>query len=231
MSKQYLILEFPKHAVKQDAFQLFGHDATLQSLTLHVTRALLPSFYQFLQRGFFFGALVGCNIRALLCEQLGLDEQYVSERVTTVFLNGKPVDDIDSVIVREGSVLSLSAAMPGLVGAAMRRGGRYAFLRDSITQQETAAPAESKAGVIQMRLFNMVMEELGPSFLEKGIIVQTAGLITFFGDQPEEFWGGCKLIALDGIPLEPARIKDGSALSGGEWLMLSVVASQESHCP
>jgi hypothetical protein len=209
----------------------YPFEPTLQSLTLHVTRAQLPSFFQFLQRGFFFGALVGCSIRALLCEQLGLDEQYVSERITTVFLDGKPVDDIDSVIVREGSVLSLSAAMPGLVGAAMRRGGRYAFLRDSITQQETAGPGESKAGVVQMRLFNMVMEELGPSFLEKGIIVQTSELIKFFGEQPEEFWGGCKLIALDGIPLESGRIKDGSSFSSGAWLMLSAVTSQESRCP
>jgi len=209
----------------------YPFEPTLQCLTLHVTKALLPSFFQFLQRGFFFGALVGCSIRALLCEQLGMDEQYVSQRVTTVFLDGKPVDDIDSVIVREGSVLSLSAAMPGLVGAAMRRGGRYAFLRDSITQQQTAASMECRPGIVQMKLFNMVMEELGPSFLEKGIIVQTGELITFFSEQPEEFWGGCKLIALDGIPLEPWRIKNGSALSSDEWLMLSVVASQESHCP
>jgi len=45
----------------------------------------------------------------------GLDEDYVTQRISTIFLDGKPVDDIDTLLVRDGAVLSLSAAMPGLV--------------------------------------------------------------------------------------------------------------------
>ncbi len=93
------------------------------------------SFFQFLQGGFFLGASVGCSIHELLCEQLGLGEEYVLQRITTLFLDGKPVDDIDSAVVRDGATLSLSAAMPGLVGAAMRRGGAFASLRSSITAE------------------------------------------------------------------------------------------------
>jgi hypothetical protein len=206
-------------------------NTALPSLTLHVAEALLPSFFRFLQSGFLFGALVGCSIRELLCEQLGLDEEYVSSRITTIFLNGKPVDDIDAVVVRGGSVLSLSAAMPGLVGAAMRRGGRYAFLRDSITQERSVVSSERRPGIVEMKLFNMVMEELGPTFLKKGIILKTAELARFFNERPDEFWGGCSRIALDGTILEPGHIRDGSAFPGEERMVLSVVRDNPDPPP
>ncbi|MCP4349944.1 MAG: endonuclease/exonuclease/phosphatase family protein [Desulfobacterales bacterium] len=57
---------------------------------------------------------VGCSIRSLLCKQTDVASDYVDERISTVFLDGKPVDDVDSAIVKNGSVLALSAAMPGL---------------------------------------------------------------------------------------------------------------------
>lgn len=206
-------------------------NAVLPSLTLHVAEALLPSFFRFLQSGFQFGALVGCSIRELLCEQLGLDEEYVSNRITTIFLDGKPVDDIDAAVVGDGSVLSLSAAMPGLVGAAMRRGGQYAFLRNAITQERTVVSSERRPGSVEMKLFNMVMEELGPTFLKKGIILKTAELVRFFNAQPDEFWGGCRGIALDGTILEPGHIRDGSAFPREERMVLSAVPDNENHCP
>ena len=206
-------------------------NTAIECLTLHVAERLLPSFYRFLQRGFLFRAAVGCSIRELLSEQLGLDEEYISKRITTIFLDGKPVDDIDAVAVREGSVLSLSAAVPGLVGAAMRRGGRYAFLRDSITQQRTAAPSKCRPGVVEMKLFNMVMEELGPSFLKKNILVRTAELVRFFSEQGEEFWGGCTRIALDGTLLKPEQVRDGSIFRGAAWMVLSVAGETDDHCP
>ncbi len=200
-------------------------------LTIEVGHGLLSSFFQFLQRGFFLGASVGCSIRALLCEQLGLDEKYVSQRITTIFLDGKPVDDIDSAIVRDGATLSLSAAMPGLVGAAMRRGGAFASLRSSITAKEGDVSARRGAGVIRLKLFNMVMHELGPEFLKKGITVKHAQLIDFFKEQSEEFWHGVSMIALNGAQVERHVLTDSALFSPSDWTMLSVVSNSRDHCP
>ena len=52
-------------------------------------------------------------------------------------LDGKPVDDIGAALVQDGSTLALSAAMPGLVGATLRRGGAYSSFRSAITYHET----------------------------------------------------------------------------------------------
>jgi hypothetical protein len=195
-------------------------------LAIQARKQILRSFFPLLQRGFSFGALVGCSIRELLCEQLGIEEEYVTRRISTIFLDGKPVDDIDTVLVRDGSVLSLSAAMPGLVGAAMRRGGTYAYLRDSITAPESCDRESAKPGLVQMKLFNMVMDELGPNFLRRGILVSVRELRDFFVDQPPAFRAAIANATLNGIPVASQLLSDAKTLSG-QSIMLSVIEAGE----
>jgi hypothetical protein len=118
----------------------------------------------------------GCTVKALLMEQWGLPQDYVMGRISTLFLNGKPVDDMEAAIVRDGAVLALSSAMPGLVGAVMRRGGYYASLRGGITYHETAAGASRRSGTITVKLFNLLIRELGPAFLAQGFRVRCRDL-------------------------------------------------------
>ncbi len=195
-------------------------------LAIQVRKQAIRSFFSLLQRGFSFGALVGCSIRELLCDQLGIDDAYVTQRVSTIFLNGKPVDDIDAVLLRDGSVLSLSAAMPGLVGAAMRRGGTYAYLRDSITARESRDRPSARPGIVRMKLFNMVMEELGPAFLRRGVIVSVAELADFFMEQSPAFWAALLETTLNGTPIAHDLLSHGNGLSG-EAITLSVVEAKE----
>lgn len=195
-------------------------------LAMQVRKQAIRSFFPLLQRGFSFGALVGCSIRELLCEQLGLDEAYVTQRISTIFLDGKPVDDIDTVLVRDGAVLSLSAAMPGLVGAAMRRGGTYAYLRDAITARESIGCPSPRPGLVQMKLFNMVMEELGPGFLRRGIIVDVPELADFFRDQSPAFWAAVVKATLNERPVALDLLSSGKAMSG-QSMMLSAIETGE----
>ena len=91
-------------------------------------------FFPLLQQGFTVRARTGCSIRELLCGQFGIDPDYLKQRITTIFLNGKAIDDPESSRVADGATLALSAAMPGLVGATMRRGGYYAAMRGAIAR-------------------------------------------------------------------------------------------------
>ncbi len=133
-------------------------------------------FFSLFQNGVEVRAKTGCSIRSFLCDQLGIDPQYVSERILTVFMNGRPVDDIDGAIIRDGSTLSLSAAAPGLVGATVRRGGTYAVLRNSITHREEDIRDTGHEGTIKVKLFNLVAKELGPLLLERGILIRGSEL-------------------------------------------------------
>src|SRR6185369_18094764 len=108
-------------------------DELKSNLVLTMMPDQLRAFYPMLQQGVNVPATVGCTLKSLLCDQFAIPADYVTDRITTVFLDNRPVDDLDRAIVQDGSRVTLSAAMPGLVGATMRRGGFYAALRQGIS--------------------------------------------------------------------------------------------------
>ena len=64
--------------------------------------------------------------------------------------------------------LALSAAMPGLVGATLRRGGTYAAMRAAITRAaERGAAAAREEPLVRVKLFNLLIDELGPLLLAR----------------------------------------------------------------
>ncbi|MEE9609677.1 MAG: hypothetical protein V3W19_00415 [Desulfatiglandales bacterium] len=151
-------------------------------------------------------AQVGCSIKTVLCEQFGLSPDYLEKRVQTVFLDGKPVDDFDSAIVNSGSILALSAAMPGLVGAILRRGGRYAPMRDQISHKGETGSTSLQEGMISLKLFNILLKELGPPFLKRGIWVNGKDLEDFIKRQSDHFWEGCKAAHVDGEKIDLGKL-------------------------
>jgi len=122
-----------------------------QSLTLRVSRRQLERFHPLMQEGFMVRTQLGCTIKALLCDQFKVSPEYLEARVQTVFLNGKPVDDIESTEIPAGATLALSAAMPGLVGATLRRGGYYAPMRSDITYRKEEAHGARGEGMVRIK--------------------------------------------------------------------------------
>lgn len=128
------------------------------TVRLTLTKA---AFRALLQRGVGISGSAGTKVREFLQGILGIDPSYVEEKLQTVFLDGHPVDDLDRAVVRPGPVLALSAAMPGLAGATMRRGGYYAPLREGITHGEgTATEGNGEKGVVVVKLFNRPLADL-----------------------------------------------------------------------
>lgn len=182
--------------------------------------------FYILQGGFRVRAEVGCSIGEFLHGQYGISREYIAERIRTVLLDGEPVDDVDSATLRDGSTLALSGAMPGLVGAVMRSGSRYASFRQSITHRESA-DTDGGEGVIRVKLFNFVMAELGADFLRRGIYVNTDELRDFLSEREDDFWKGCRKILLNRKPLEPDLLREGRLLSGKE-VFLELKGSSEA---
>jgi hypothetical protein len=137
--------------------------------TVHWERSRIPLLYPAFQRGVLIRVRLGGDIRSLLCDQLGLDPDYVAKRIQTAFLNGKPVDDFDEATVGEGAVLTLSGALPGLAGATLRKGGFYSSMRASVSYAKGAEREEEQEGFITVRVFNILLRELAPALLAYGI--------------------------------------------------------------
>jgi hypothetical protein len=193
-------------------------------LGLVIDENQLHHLFLILQSGFFLKIEVGCSLKTFLVGEIGLSPEFIEERIQTIFLDGQPVDDLDSAIIKDGSSLALSSAMPGLVGAAMRRGGFYGALRSSITYRETGEPDMAHEGTVRIKLYNLLMKELGALFLMKGIYMFSSDLAGFLSNQPESFWMGCRSILLDDEPLSKDGLLQGNSLSHHEMTYLTVQA-------
>ena len=195
-------------------------------LHLVVGPGRIGDFLQIFRTGVGVAVRVGCSLEELLCGQFQLDESYVDRRITTIFLDGKPVDAVGLTRILEGSTLALSAAMPGLAGAILRRGGALSPLRANIPREESGAEAPERDGVITVKLFNLLGPELAPGFLRRGVLLPAADPEAFLRRRPPAFWDGCREILLDGRRVEATSLKDGSLAIPGDPVALSVVLQE-----
>lgn len=166
-------------------------------LNLKVAGDKIHFFFSFLRQGFMVETPVGCSVKTMLNNTLGMDDNYVEDRIKTIFLDAKPVDDINTACINDGSVLALSGAMPGLAGATLRRGGELASFRGSISCRSDGKNALSQEGHVVLKLFNLLVNDLGPIFLKQGILLKKQ-LEDFFDSRPVDFLPSLKSAYLDG---------------------------------
>lgn len=160
---------------------------TVEDVRLHITvpETMVSKFFDLLQAGFAVKAETGVTIKAFLRDQIGLSETYVDERIQTLFLDFKPVDDADQATIQDGSRLALSAAMPGVAGALFRKGGRYRAMRKGISHQTKEDSPGRKKSWVTIKLFNLVLRELGSFFLSKGVRLDGRQVQDFINSLPE----------------------------------------------
>jgi hypothetical protein len=161
-----------------------------------------------LQRGFIIKSRAGCTIEEFLHRELKLNTDYIQNKISTIFLDGKPVDDITKAMIEDGSILSLSGAMPGLVGAVMRRSSYYASFRDSISYKPPVRSKAQKESSLCLRLFNMILYDLGPKFLQKGILITLANFSEYIKILSANAYQGVDRIILNNKVVDHNFLKD-----------------------
>jgi len=166
----------------------FYHMKDINEIEVHLSNnAAREMCSQLFQSGVLLKVQVGVSIKNLLCEQLSLDKTYVDKRITTIFLNSQPVDDITKAIIKNNDTLALSSAMPGLVGATLRRNSHLAPLRNNITFKEYRNNDDIQAyGLIHLKLFNLILQEAGPFLLQRGVVTGFEDLIDLFDNKMSE---------------------------------------------
>ena len=109
---------------------------------------------------------------------------------------------MERATVEDGATLSLSAAMPGLAGAVLRKGGYYAAMRDQISFKGETTSASMQAGRVLVKLFNMPLQELGPIFLKHGVWVESDKFKDVLKARADDFQRGCGEVLADGRQFE-----------------------------
>ncbi len=150
-----------------------------------IDTAIVPRFYPLIEKGYWTSVREGSTILDFLTEDLSLDSEYVENRIQTIFLNHKPVDDIASAPLYDNDRIAFSAAMPGLLGATMRKAGAYSTMRASISYDEkkpqpAAQPGSLNTGIwIFVKFFNLIVKEIGTDVLKRGIRITGETLLDF----------------------------------------------------
>ncbi|MGB4270587.1 MAG: hypothetical protein WBK20_15595 [Spirochaetota bacterium] len=137
-------------------------------------------FIPILQKGFCIKTYSGSSIMEFLL-QCGLSEEYIVNNIKTVFLDNKPVDDLINSFIEDDSTLSLSGAMPGLVGAVMRIRSPFQSFRNTISYATTPNKGTTtirKEAIITLKLFNTVLSDTAILFLRNGIFIDGKTLLS-----------------------------------------------------
>jgi hypothetical protein len=171
----------------------------------------IKRFIRFFTAGVTLPITTGGSLKETVCGQLGVSEAYFEERIQTIFLNFKAVDKPETARVQAGATITLSAAMPGLVGATMRRGGTFANLRSSISFVEIDGDIEQRQSLITLKLLNMVGRELGPAFLANGVYLPGEQLADFLARADSDLQNGCREVVLN------SEITDWEGLRAHDW--------------
>ena len=206
--------------INSNPAKLFPHLAFL------VDEKILYHFFLLLQQGVMVKSRIGCSVLLFLQEQFGAGPDII-EKIQSIMIDGKPVDDIRSALIKDGTTLALSAAMPGLVGATLRRGGAYSSFRSTITYQESGTTSTPSFGFVKIKLFNLLMEELGPKLLNNGILIRSIDFFNFVAEQDQEFWRGCRQITLNAKPIDAGQLQNPTWHKVMDQLVISV--SSESR--
>ena len=174
-----------------------GNTPSKLHLCMTITAASVPRFFSLLSAGFSFIVKAGCSINDLLSQEFGIPEAYIDDRVQTIFLNGKAVDDSKSATLQDGAALALSAAMPGMVGSTFRKEGVFASMRSQISHVTDPSVHHDRQIEVKLKLFNLIAKELGPAFLQKGVIIQGKLFQNFALRYSEDLKAACISIHLN----------------------------------
>lgn len=124
---------------------------------------------------------------------------YLADRVQTILLNGDAVDDLEISFSPGKNTIALSAAMPGLAGAILRRNSLCSALRKTAGGRPESDPDNASIEV-KIKLFNMIAQEKGGPLLRQGGIIESVLIYDYFQNRPG------LLAKLDKIELDKEEI-------------------------
>jgi hypothetical protein len=179
-------------------------------------------FSMLLQRGVRVIFTRGQSIMDLVCSQYGIPQDYLDNRIQTIFLDGKAVDQPETRMLSDGCTLSMAAAMPGLAGATLRKGGVLGGFRSGITHSEDCEAQDACQAGMTLKLFNLLIPEIGPVILGKGIVLDRPGLEEFMGRLPQGFWSLCRKAGADGAEMTPQEFSSLGWLPQSKEALVSV---------
>lgn len=171
-------------------------------LTLELPEKAVAGFASLLQHGILFAVDRPIALLPFLLALPGFTAEYLEQTVQTIFIDGVAADTLERELPA-GTVLALSAAMPGLAGAIFRRQGLHSMLRSQPAAKQESTRVES--GFVTLKLFNTIAVDRVHDLLPHGILVTSKTLRDFAGKREDLFQPPARLI-FEGQPVTHADL-------------------------
>ncbi|MFP3981011.1 MAG: hypothetical protein ACLFUY_06425 [Desulfobacterales bacterium] len=190
-------------------------------MEIHIPQRLLSLMRLVLARGIHYQAPAGISVSRFLEQHLQLDADFIHNRIQTIFINGQAVDDPEETRIHAPCSLALSAAMPGLFGAAFRKDGQYRAMRQSYKAGRSGPEnSESDAMVpVTVKCFNQVAEAIGNDLLGRGVCMDAGDFLQFWNSQHTVLEPGCLGVWMDGAQINPEQVADRLGETTGDIVL------------
>lgn len=173
---------------------------TAPRLTLKVQTGQISKLSAVLQMGFYLPVPAGSSVKAVL-DAAGFSPSYLQDKVKTVFLDGTAVDNLEAERIKHRSVIAVSGAMPGLVGAIFRKDSPISGLRSNVAKRPYDRSHQHGDELVLLKMFNIIAEEMGPELLRSGLTVAGKDMENFFANRRELLEKAILEVELDGKPI------------------------------
>lgn len=161
--------------------------------------------------GIRFEAYAGISVKRFLEENLPAGKDYIEKSIQTVFIDGQAIDEPEKSYIQEPCTIALSAAMPGVFGAAFRKKGLYGGLRSGYNKypekQETLCNT-GKTVPVTLKCFNQVARDLGDELLNREIRMNIKDFLKFWNQHKGVLEKTCLQVLINGRNVDPLLIPE-----------------------
>ncbi|MCF8025324.1 MAG: hypothetical protein K9J79_09810 [Desulfobacteraceae bacterium] len=179
-------------------------------IKITLPESLRPLIRLMLTLGIRFEASAGISVKHFLEKNLPAGKDYIDKNIQTVFMDGQAIDEPERTYIKEPCTIALSAAMPGVFGAAFRKKGAYSGLRGDYKDipEKQKADEQSKTVMVTLKCFNQVAQDLGGDLLAGGIRMDIRDFTRFWGQQQRMLEKECLRIIIGGNEVESRQVPE-----------------------
>lgn len=193
----------------------------ISSLVLDVGTEDLREFLPLLRMGFLCETKMEQNLAAFLRETLGLGNPGGT---VTVRFDEEPVRDIEKATLREGSVLTVGAAVPGERESSPPGEGHFGAPKaDHRARTGKAVRSGPRmVSMVRLRLGEGLLEDRGAPILQKGILIEGKTVDAYFSGRDRRFFRKVRRLRISGEEADPAWLGSGGPGRLCDWVHLIV---------
>lgn len=193
------------------------------SVILNVDLEGAQELLSLLQEGFLCETDREQSLSAFLREKLGLGNRGDLGGIDRVFLDEKPVCDIEKTTLAEGSVLTVFCSPPEEAGSSRPWQFSPIPMKEEPSRTgETGSPGLRATGLLRLKLCGSLPRNSGILILQKGVLIEGDRVDAFFSGRQKNFFLGMKRLRISGEEQDPGSLGRGGLACLCDWVHLVV---------